>query len=137
MAHASIEDFDFIMGEFRKLGKIFPHIRTNYVERKLNSGSVIFHGGVIIIYNIYKRVQRLGNIKAKKGDCVLHQIINVSSSNASQVLQEFYKYVNTTVYLSVRADNERAIKFYLKNDMEEISDISWADGKIKGKVFVH
>lgn len=39
------------------------------------------------------------------------------------------------VWLSVRADNKRAIKFYQKMEFELMGDISWKQGEIKGVIF--
>ena len=41
------------------------------------------------------------------------------------------------VWLTVRAENKRAIAFYEKQDFAEVGDIEWGkENQIKGKVFL-
>ena len=76
----------------------------------------------------------MGEHTILKGECVLNQIIS-TSGEGSKILKRFFDYVQTNVYLSVRDDNIKAIEFYKRNGMEQIGDISWSNGQVKGKIF--
>ena len=39
------------------------------------------------------------------------------------------------IHLSVRSDNDRAKKFFERNEMELVDKTSWDKGKIKGDVY--
>lgn len=134
MRHATLEDFEEIKGLFKKHKDIFPHVRFDRLWNKINKGQVIYEDGVLITYVIYKRKGYMGDFTILKGECVLNQIIS-TSGKGSEILKKFFDYVQTNVFLSVRDDNDKAIKFYEKNGMEEIGKISWANGKINGVIF--
>jgi len=134
MKHAVEKDFNEIKEAFARHRDIFPHIRTDYIMRKIKSGNVIFQYGTIIIYRVYKRKTILGEVSARKGDAIIHQILS-TQGNGSIVVQEFFDFVKTSVYLTVRADNKKARDFYERHNMKAIGDINWADGKIEGKVY--
>ena len=70
----------------------------------------------------YKRKQKIGDVIAQQGDCVLHQIAaKHKDGSASKALQNFFEFVKPRrVYLSVRGDNEIAKNFYVKNNMKSI-----------------
>ena len=95
------------------------------------SGNLILENDVIITYNYYKRKQRIGNIQAQQGDCVLHQLAAKNKGTASNVLQNFFKWTNRRVFLSVRSENLTAKKFYEKNGMSLVGQISWSLGGVK------
>ena len=129
-------DFNDIKSLFYKHKEIFPHIRQDKLLHYIETGNCIYDNEVVITFNVYKRKVRIGNIVANKGDCILHQIVS-KSGKASKTLQDFFKYINTKVYLSVRKDNTEAIDFYLKNDMLKIGDIAWKNNTIPGKIFLY
>ena len=96
------------------------------------SGNLILDNDVIITYNYYKRKQRIGTITAQQGDCILHQIAAKNrNGSASQALQDFFKWTNRRVLLSVRNDNLIAKKFYEKNGMDLVGFTSWSKGGVK------
>ena len=101
MIHAKENDFDAVKDIFYQHKEWFPHIRTDYMRREIESGNLILDNDVIITYNYYKRKQKIGNIQAQQGDCVLHQIAAKNKGTASQVLQRFFKWTNRRVFLSV------------------------------------
>lgn len=137
---ATMNDFDAIKTTFAPYQKTyFPHIRSDYIERKIKSENVIIEDSVVIIFGVYKRKQRIGNVEAQRGDAHIGQIVTslCGKGNASAVLQKFFKEMNTNVWLTVRAENSRARAFYVKNDMKEVGEISWSDGKIPGVVYLY
>ena len=131
MIHAKENDFDTVKDIFYQHKEWFPHIRTDYMRREIAAGHLILDNDVIITYNYYKRKQKIGNIQAQQGDCVLHQIAAKNKGTASQVLQRFFKWTNRRVFLSVRSDNLIAKKFYKKNNMKIVGQTSWAKDGVK------
>ena len=139
MNHAKETDFETVKEIFYQHKKWFPHIRTDYMKRMIAKDNLILDNDVVITYNFYKRKQRIGNVIAQQGDCILHQIAaKYHNGSASQVLQKFFEFVNPRrVYLSVRSDNELAKKFYVKNNMKLIGSTTWAKGTLPGDVYLY
>ena len=105
---------------------IFPHVRNDFVKHMIDSQSVIYDSGVVIIFKKYKRRTRIGNYIANKDDWVIKQIANQSlgNGNASKVISAFID-ENKHVVLSVRKNNERAIAFYKKNGFRVVGTVTW------------
>ena len=139
MNHAKETDFESVKEIFYQHKKWFPHIRTDYMKRMIAKENLIFDNDVVITYNFYKRKQRIGDVIAQQGDCILHQIAaKHHNGSASQALQKFFEFVNPRrVYLSVRSDNQIAKKFYLKNNMKLVGSTSWAKGTLPGDVYLY
>ena len=139
MNHAKETDFETVKEIFYQHKKWFPHIRTDYMKRMIAKDNLILDNDVVITYNFYKRKQRIGNVIAQQGDCILHQIAaKYHNGSASQVLQKFFEFVNPRrVFLSVRSDNKIAKKFYLKNNMKLVGTTSWARGTLPGDVYLY
>ena len=139
MNHAKETDFESVKEIFYQHKKWFPHIRTDYMKRMIAKENLIFDNDVVITYNFYKRKQRIGDVIAQQGDCILHQIAaKHHNGSASQALKKFFEFVNPRrVYLSVRSDNEVAKKFYLKNNMKLVGSTSWAKGTLPGDVYLY
>ena len=132
MIHAREKDFDAVKDIFKQHKEWFPHLRQDYIKRMIKSGNLILDNDVIITYNYYKRKQKIGDVTAQKGDCVLHQIAaKHRNGSASQALQNFFKWTNRRVFLSVRSDNLWAKHFYEKNNMDLVGQISWSLGGVK------
>jgi predicted GNAT family N-acyltransferase len=135
---ARLEDLSVIESIFAPFKKTyFPHIRQDYLKRKIDAGNVILEDGVVIVFAVYKRKQRIGTVEAQKGDAQIGQIVTATqgSGNASKILNKFFEEMNTDVWLTVRAENPRARAFYEKNGMVKVSDTSWSDGTIPGVVY--
>ena len=139
MNHAKETDFESVKEIFYQHKKWFPHIRTDYMKRMIAKENLIFDNDVVITYNFYKRKQRIGDVIAQQGDCILHQIAaKHHNGSASQALQKFFEFVNPRrVFLSVRSDNEIAKKFYLKNNMKLVGSTTWAKGTLPGDVYLY
>ena len=139
MNHAKETDFESVKEIFYQHKKWFQHIRTDYMKRMIAKENLIFDNDVVITYNFYKRKQRIGDVIAQQGDCILHQIAaKHHNGSASQALQKFFEFVNPRrVYLSVRSDNEIAKKFYVKNNMKLIGSTTWAKGTLPGDVYLY
>ena len=126
-----ITDFDVVKDIFYQHKQWFPHIRTDYIRREIAKGHLILDNDVVIAYNYYKRKQKIGDVQAQQGDCVLHQIAAKNKGTASQVLQRFFKWTNRRVFLSVRSDNVIAKVFYERNNMRLIGQTSWTKDGVK------
>ena len=139
MNHAKETDFETVKQILYQHKKWFPHIRTDYMKRMIAKDNLILDNDVVITYNFYKRKQKIGNVIAQQGDCILHQIAaKYHNGSASRVLQKFFEFVNPRrVFLSVRSDNEIAKKFYLKNNMKLVGTTSWARGTLPGDVYLY
>lgn len=149
MYHAKESDLDVIMNIFKKNREWFPHVRKFHINTRIGRKQVILEDGVVITYHYYTRNQPLSKLDkdgnelgpsviAEKGDCILHQIVTNEKGKASIVLQKFFNYVKSKrVYLSVRSNNEIAIKFYLKNGMKLVGHTHWSDGKMPGDIFLY
>ena len=131
MIHAKEIDFDVVKDIFKQHKEWFPHVRQDYIKRMIASNNLILDNEVIITYNYYKKKQRIGTITAQQGDCVLHQIAAKNKGTASKILQEFFKWNNRRVFLSVRSDNIIAKKFYEKNGMDLVGFTSWSKSGVK------
>ena len=149
MYHATKNDFEEVMSIFKDNRKWFPHVRSYHIKKRIERNQVILEDDVVITYHYYTRNQPLskkdkeGNdigkkVMAEKGDCILHQIVTSEKGKASLVLQKFFKTVKSNkVYLSVRSENEVAIKFYLKNGMKLIGHTTWSEGKMPGDIYLY
>ena len=58
---ATFADLDTIKSIFAPYAKAyFPHIRQDYICRKIEANNVIIEDGVVIIFGVYKKKQRFG-----------------------------------------------------------------------------
>jgi len=139
MNHAKETDFEAVKEIFYQHKKWFPHIRTDYMKRQIAQGNLIYDNDVVITYKFYKRKQKIGEVIAQQGDCILHQIAAKNKNgSASKALQKFFEFVKPRrVFLSVRSDNEIAKKFYVKNNMKLVGSTTWAKGTLPGDVYLY
>ena len=139
MNHAKETDFEAVKEIFYQHKKWFPHIRTDYMKRQIAQGNLIYDNDVVITYKFYKRKQKIGEVIAQQGDCILHQIAaKHKNGSASKALQKFFEFVKPRrVFLSVRSDNEIAKKFYVKNNMKLVGSTTWAKGTLPGDVYLY
>ena len=140
MIYATPDDFDAAWEFFDTNKEWFPHVRKSHVRNRLEWGQVIIQDNVLITQQRYKRTGRIGrdsDVTTKMGDHIIHQIIakNKGTGEAARVIQEYFDHVNTDVYLTVRAENVPANKFYKKIGMERVGYINWSNGKMKGNVW--
>lgn len=155
MKHATMDNFDEIMGVFKQYGDLFPHIRGDKMTTMIEGGNVVWEDKVLITYNHYKRKQKLGLIEqsmfgkgpyvkvpyeAQEGDCILHQIAakNQGDGSGKKIFNRFIDFnAGRDIILSVRTENKRAISFYKKNNFIKVSDIEWGrDKQVKGEVYL-
>jgi RimJ/RimL family protein N-acetyltransferase len=140
MNYATIEDFDEVWLFFKDNKEWFPHVRKFHIRNRLAWGQVILEDGILITQQQYKRTGPIGrntDVITKKGDYIIHQIVAKKQGNgsASKVIQNYFDYVDSDVWLTVRENNTAANKFYEKVGMEQVGKISWAKGKMPGLVW--
>jgi len=141
MIHAKENNFEEVKDIFYQYKELFPHVRTDYMRRMIESGNLILDNDVIITYNYYKRNYKLvrsslGEMSQKiimqPNDCILHQIAAKNrNGSASEVLQRFFKWTKRRVFLSVRSENVIAKRFYEKNGMKIVGKTSWTKDGVK------
>jgi len=138
MIFAQESDFNKVKEIFYSHKKWFPHVRTDYMMRMINKKQLILEDGILITFHHAKRRQKIGDVQVENGDTVLHQIASDSpgSGKAQSILNSFFDYCPKDVFLSVRADNLTANKFYVKMDMNLVGSTSWSKGTIPGNVYV-
>ena len=138
MIFAVPSDFEKVKSIFYSHKKWFPHVRTDYMMRMIDRKQLILEDGILITFHHAKRRQKIGDVQVEKGDTVLHQIASDSpgSGNAQSILNNFFEYCKKDVFLSVRADNLTANRFYVKMDMNLVGTTTWAKGTIPGNVYV-
>jgi len=129
MKLATMEDFDEVWSILMQYKNIFPHLRYDYMTRKVTSNETVFDQGVVITFTKYKKKTKLGNISAFGGDYIIHQIAvkNQGDGSAKKIILEFLNWIDSSkCWLAVRASNERAIQFYKKLGFKEMSNIIWS-----------
>jgi len=138
MIFAQKKDFNKVKEIFYSHKKWFPHVRTDYMMRMIDRQQLILEDGILITFHHAKRRQKIGDVQIEKGDTVLHQIASDSpgSGNAQLILNKFFEYCKKDVFLSVRADNLTANRFYVKMNMNLVGTTTWAKGTIPGNVYV-
>ena len=55
--------------------------------------------------------------------------------HATKIFEEFFKMIDTNLYLSVRTTNHKAIGFYNKMGMRQVGKTSWSNDTMKGLIY--
>jgi hypothetical protein len=134
----SDEAISRILEIFKKYKKdYFPHVWNTTLKNSYLKGNIWLEDDVAIVFNQYKRAQRLGCVTTKMAEWQIKQIaaMNQGDGSASRVLKKFLLKANGVVWLTVRAANHRARRFYEKHGFKEVSKISWSNGKLPGVVY--
>ena len=143
MRFAREEDSQEIYELYQKNRKFFPNITIGHISNRIKKRDCIYTEGVVIIFRIHQKTVQIGdNTQSKMSDCVLNQIVtSLLNGSASRVLNRFFDYIGSlphasgVYHLSVRSDNDRAKKFFERNEMELVDKTSWDKGKIEGDVY--
>lgn len=124
---------------FKQYPNIFPKGYFRYFEismrKKIENKEIIFKNGVILTWKKYKKTPSgiYKKLKLKPGDIKVNQLVNKNQGNgmAKKVFVSFLKkFKSNDIYLDVRLDNKKAIKFYKKNGFKKVADTKF--GSIKG-----
>ena len=140
MKHATLDDFEKVYSYYQKYKVWFPHIRTDKLKSIIEEGRCIFEDGVVLTYNIYKRRTRVSTnckVYAERGGGIIHHMISDErgKGHATKVFEEFFKMIDTNLYLSVRTTNHKAIGFYNKMGMRRVGKTSWGNNSMKGLIY--
>ena len=140
MNHATLDDFEKVYSYYQKYKVWFPYIRTDKLKRVIEEQRCIYEDKVVLTYNIYKRRTRVSynsKVYAEKGEGIIHQMISNErgKGHATKVFEEFFKMIDTNLYLSVRTSNHKAIGFYNKMGMRQVGKTSWGNDTMKGLIY--
>ena len=117
-------------GYFRFLGTRLE----NHIDKK----TLWYKNGVVLTWIKYqKTVKKTEKCIIKPGDVKLDQIVNKNQGNgaAKKVVSQFLKkFEKNRIWLEVRADNKRAIRFYKDRGFKKVCKIKF--GEISGVMMV-
>ena len=120
----------FPSGYFRFLGARLQ----NHIDKK----TLWYKNGVILTWIKYqKTVKKKPKCIIKPGDVKLDQIVNKEQGNGAAkkiVLQFLEKFKKDRIWLEVRANNKRAIRFYKDRGFKKVCNIKF--GEIPGIMMV-
>ncbi len=144
----SVKQSKEIISIFRKSEdgkKWFAHMREPMLIRKMESGQLVWHKGVVLTFIRYKVKTKMGDdrkgnaVHAVKGDYCLQQILNTRKGEpkgrATEIAKAFLK-GKETVWITVRKDNKVAQKFFKSLGMTVVGSKSWSNGTVPGIVGV-
>ena len=120
---------------FQQYPKIFPSGYFRFLaarlENHINKNTLWYRNGVVLTWIKYqKTVKKNDKCIIKPGDVKLDQIVNKNQGNgaAKKVVMQFLKkFEKNRVWLEVRANNKRAIRFYRKNGFKKVCNIKFGD----------
>ena len=120
----------FPSGYFRFLGARLQ----NHIDKK----TLWYKNGVILTWIKYqKTVKKTPKCIIKPGDVKLDQIVNKNQGNGAGkkvVLQFLKKFEKNRIWLEVRANNKRAIRFYRDRGFKKVCNIKF--GEIPGIMMI-
>ena len=127
---------------FQQYPKIFPSGYFRFLaarlENHINKNTLWYRNGVVLTWIQYqKTVKKNDKCIIKPGDVKLDQIVNKNQGNgaAKKVVMQFLKkFEKNRIWLEVRANNKRAIRFYRKNGFKKVCNIKF--GEIPGVMMV-
>lgn len=131
--YAVIEDLESIKLLIKNNYKWFSNINENTFYKKIYKKECIYENGVLLTFKILQK-KKLANFEIQPNNTILEQMVRENLDRKSSYAEHiFTKFVNCTLgntYLSVHANNRRAIKFYKKMGMLVKADyISNLDNK--------
>lgn len=141
MRHASLRDLKVIYRHFQSRRDVFPHVRRDALKRRITARQCIYHCGVVITYQQYRKRTRVGNVQVPAGAIMLHQIVNSKQVSGAgrkvfrQFVDEIVKPSGGDLYLSVRRENSVACRFYERHGMRVVGTVAWKNRTIPGLVY--
>jgi hypothetical protein len=130
LTHARADQAREIYRLFMTYKSVFPHIRFDYVQRACAEHRCIYERGVVLIYQQYKRTVHLGDVVARRGEFILHQILSTQERGAAEVVfRQFWREIVLphSLLLTVRDTNIVAQGFYRRMGMVPIGSIEWKE----------
>ena len=120
---------------------MFPHLRQDYIKRKIEGQECVLFGTCASVISRYKKKTRLGDCHALRGDWISHQSVNLEQGNG-----DMKKFITTVLkmldktggdfWTCIRTENVRSIGFRQKMGFEIVGEIVWANGTLPGVVMV-
>jgi hypothetical protein len=96
---------------------------------------------VVITFQKYRKRTHVGDLDIPSGSIMLHQIVNENQFNGagSRVFDRFIEEIvipsSCDLYLTVRAENAVARRFYVRHGMETAGKVAWSEGAIPGLIY--
>jgi hypothetical protein len=138
---AQLNELKAVYTLFASRRDIFPHVRQDALKRRIEAGQCIFEDGVAITFQQYKKVAHVGELSIPAKSTMLHQLINGGQFNGAggRMFDRFFDEVvvpsGGNLYLSVRAANEVACRFYERHGMRVAGKVAWSGGTLPGLVY--
>lgn len=140
MRYATLADLKEIYG-FLQAHEELKHVRQDKLRKRIEAGQCVYHDGVAITFQKYKKRTRVGDVQVPAGAIMLHQIVNGRqfSGKGGEIFEKFVKEVvkpsGGDLYLSVRKSNTVACRFYEKHGMKVVGKVAWSGGTLPGLVY--
>ncbi len=141
MQHAKLSDLKAIYRHFQSHRDVFPHIRKDALKRRIEAQQCIYEHGVVITYQQYRKLTRVGDVQIPAGSIMLHQVLNSRQFNGAgrkvfrQFVAEIVEPSGGDLYLSVRKDNVVACRFYERQGMGVAGIVAWKNRTIPGLIY--
>ena len=130
---ATLRDYDDVISAFRLYRNVFPHLTPTDIKKSIQNKELIWKYGVAIQFKNYKQKRKKGTFTTKVGDINLMKMCKVNGGMPDTVFNEWLDLLKRgRIVLSVRQNNQPALKFYERHNFNIQSEISWGKGKIKG-----
>ena len=132
---ATLRDYDDVISAYRLYRNIFPHLSPTDIKKSIQNKELIWKYGVAIQFKHYKQKRKKGTFTTKVGDVHLMKMCKVNGGMSDLAFNEWLDLLNRgRIVLSVRQDNQPALKFYERHNFNIQSEMSWGKDKIKGYV---
>ena len=123
---------------FQQYPDIFPRGYFKFLpatlEKHIDNKTLQYKNGVVLTWTKYKKtVRKSPKCTLLPDDIKINQLVNKTQGNGAakkMFLNFLNKHSKKTIWLEVRADNKRAIRFYKKNKFREVCKTKFGD--IKG-----
>tara|TARA_B100000795_G_scaffold42904_1_gene28105 strand:- start:1601 stop:2083 length:483 start_codon:yes stop_codon:yes gene_type:complete len=120
---------------FKQYPEIFPRGYFRFLEgslkEKFMNKEIIFKNGVVLTWKKYKvNPGKYSKYNIKKGDIKINQLVNKTQGNGhvKKIFLKFLKkHKKTNLFLDVRKNNKRAIKFYKKNGFVKVGKTKFGE----------
>ena len=132
---ATLKDYDDVISAFHLYRNVFPHLSPTDIKKSIQNKELIWKYGVAIQFKYYKQKRKKGSFTTKVGDINLMKMCKVNGGMPGTVFNEWLDLLERgRIVLSVRQENQQAIKFYERHNFNIQTEISWNEDKIKGYV---
>jgi hypothetical protein len=117
------------------------HVRQDKLRKRIEANQCIYHDGVAITFQQYKKRTRVGDFQVPAGAIMIHQIVNAKqfSGKGGTVFERFFDEIvkpsGGDLYLSVRKKNAVACSFYERHGMVVVGKVDWAGGTLPGLLY--